>query len=588
MSVMQYDDFYDRITYPGKETVFRQGGKRETLSFSCEQPLPPPDWRQGQQVGDFVLDSVLGAGVTSSVYQVVEVSTQRLLALKLLRVRNPECLAASRLGYRRIMRVSHPSLVKIFGIHQIEGMAAIAMESVAGVSLSSLIRSLAGDRDSAFQYASRLASDIGGALHTIHGAGLVHRDIKPDNLMVEPSGRIRLIDYGLVGSFDPQGDPDARRGYLAGSFWYMAPESICSQIYPPACDIYALGCVLLELIADPSRLPEPQAGKSLGESVGDIDRVIPSDTPENLRDMIREMLHCETEHRPMAIYVARVGQSQADHPVDCQAAFPPIELLGRDDEMRQAETWFHATARNRSGWLHLSGPKGSGKTWFASELQKRLGSVRWFQVFDTTCFEQGQNGFSLFEDFADSVARRYARDDRAMIQLSSAATTTLLWLFPTLRSIVNEDSSASESESDCTPQPLDTESDSESSVFAAMVELLNSICEYGPVLLIVDNFQWIDRDSVNLLEQLLANTKGPLGVMTISESASTPLAAQPDQTLVLRPLDQAQSVCLINNLLGHQVARHNHATVEQIARRSSGDATQISQSVWDLLAEKTL
>jgi hypothetical protein len=98
---MQYDDFLNRTIYPSVETVYRPCAGRETLSLSVERPIPPPNWVAGHQVGDFVIESVLGSGVTSTVYRVTETTTGKKLALKLLRVRDQESLTNIRLGHPR-------------------------------------------------------------------------------------------------------------------------------------------------------------------------------------------------------------------------------------------------------------------------------------------------------------------------------------------------------------------------------------------------------------------------------------------------------------------------------------------------------
>ncbi len=583
---MHYDDFLDRTIYPGVETVYRPCAGRETLSHSGESPLPPPDWDAGQQVGDFVIESILGSGVTSTVYRVTEATTGRRLALKLLRVREQESLTTSRLGHRRVMPLLHPSLVRIHGMHMLDGIPAITMERVDGITLSELIRSLGGDRALAFRIAARVAVDIGGALQMLHGSGLVHRDIKPDNLLIETNGQIRLIDYGLVGSYDPEADPDARRGYLAGSFWYMAPESICSQRYPPACDIYALGCVLLELVADPSRLPEPQLGMSLGETVGDIDRVIPVDTPEELRELIRDMLDSNSENRPLAASVARIGSGQSVSRVDNQIAFQPTDLLGRDPEMQAAEMWFHDVARYGTGWLHVCGANGCGKSWFASELRKRVSSNRWFQVFDASCLTTPRKGFCTFDEIVDIVARRYARDDRGLIELSPTAANSMLWLFPALRSIIDPKHRVSDVDP-CRLLPTDRFATNESSadVLTGMTELFNRLCEYGPVMLVIDNFQWIDRSSVDLLNRLLSEVNGSLGLVTISRNESTPLYCKPDKTIRLNPLDERQSVRLVENMIGFGVPRISPRLVQMVARSGHGNASELCQMLVELASE---
>ncbi|MGV3486504.1 MAG: protein kinase domain-containing protein, partial [Planctomycetaceae bacterium] len=264
----------DDLSYPaepGTETKIRFARSRETTHGSEDDRVDPPLWKVGDIVEGFVLEQLLGSGVTSTVYRVRELETDRRYALKILRTRCEQTRTASRLGFRRMIPFSHPSLVYVDRILSIGEYIGFTMEEVVGKRLVEVINETRGQgRAAVFDLAYRLLHDIGGALQTIHDAGLVHRDVKPENVMVDINGRAKLIDYGLVGSYDPESDPDARRNYLAGTYWYMAPESISMQMYPPACDVYALGSVVLELIADHSQLPQEQAGVSLGLAIGDV------------------------------------------------------------------------------------------------------------------------------------------------------------------------------------------------------------------------------------------------------------------------------------------------------------------------------
>lgn len=527
----------------------RMAPKRETVSVDGERPLPPPCWQPGQRVGDFVIDEVLGSGVTSTVYRVHDaVRKSCSLALKVLRLRSESALAASRLGYRRVKDVRHPLLVRVDGIHQLEGMWAISMEEVLGCPMNQVIRRLGGDRASAFRLATQVAMDVGDALRALHSAGLVHRDVKPDNLLVEPSGRVRLVDYGLVGSFDPEGDPDARRSYLAGTVWYMAPESIYFQMYPPACDVYALGTVLLETIVDASKLPEPKQGSSLAEAIGDIDRAIPEDTPEALRELICEMLDHEPVNRPLAHAVARYAQS-----VFARQRSEPDEpiLTTRDQQLTaalaSAEPWCRDVARFASGWLHVSGPSGSGKSRFAAELRRRLDSNPWFQVFITAFSDRRDARTRAFESLADSIARRFSRDDRQPLVLSERGATVLLRAFPSLRPVVRTSSGAElprrtdQRAANRPPLPLGV---IRRDAIQASVELVRRLQDYGPVFVILDDVQWADRTSLATLDHLLANINTGLGLITLSRRDLPPLKRRPCQSIRLqRPPGDAPADC---------------------------------------------
>lgn len=582
---MQYDDFFNRMTYPTGETVLRPLAGHDTLSFSRERPLPPPNWMPGQTIGRFTLHGVLGEGITSTVYDVSDGHGEGRYALKLLRIADPESLTTSRLGYRRLMPLTHPSLVRIYDIVQWEGMPAILMEQVVGVPVAELIPTLAEDAPAACCYAMHVARDVSSALQLMHTSGLVHRDIKPDNLLIQANGRVRLVDYGLVGTCDPVADPDARRGYLAGSFWYMAPESVYSQIYPPACDIYSLGIVLLELVADAGRLPKPQWGQSLMNLVGCVDDVVPQDTPAPLRDLIAAMLDAQPENRPTAAEVTRSAQQMICPKMAATVTvLQPPDSIARDSERQAVSDWFMQVARSgdRASWLDLSGPSGCGKSWLAVDVCKRMASYRWFQIFDASCSKLSDKSFAVFDDFIDVLARRFTRIDRSPLQLSAQTTEVLVQQFPALTPLIAAADWAGLA-GDGPPPDSPPVSRDRSQLVSSLLELMRAVSHFGPILLMVDDFQWVDRDSARALEQLLAKADYPLGLLTVS-ATKPPLdiVAEPDQTVTLALYDLPQLTDLAQYLVAIGLVPTNQTCVHAIVQRTQGSCAELRQQIQDV------
>jgi len=584
---MPKDSFYDDQP-PKPETVLRPANGRDTLPSSQDQLRDAPDWPAGHVVGDFLIEKQLGSGVTSTVYRVLQQSTGKRFALKLLRVRCAETLAASRLGYRRVMPLSHPSLVRIHGLHKLDDMIGFTMDEIDGAPISVRARQLAGDRQQLFQLAARLLHDVGSALQTLHAAGLVHRDVKPENLMVEASGQIRLIDYGLVGCYDPDSDPDARRSYLAGTYWYMAPESITRQIYPPACDVYSLGCVLLELIADPDLLPNPRRGISLGEAVGELDSAIPPDTPEELRELLQEMLDPEIGNRPLASQLVRYGHLNG-RPAGSRLGMPfrSTDLIGRKAEMALAEDWCRDVGRVGTGWLHLHGEPGTGKSWFADELRRRLGLHSWLQVFASTCFRREDVSLQIFDEIADAIARRYRRDDRDAVTLSPTSFRILSQSFPSLVPVIRSEGGSSANRSYQTGFADDFPGGDQARSVAqqAGVEFVNGLCEYGPVLLVIDDLQWADQDGIDLLDAFLDSVTGKFGIVTISRDAHPPLRHVPQEVITLTPLNREQSIRLLRNVLGSAPLAQDAQAIDTLAKIGQGNALRLIQMAVGLASD---
>jgi serine/threonine-protein kinase len=219
----------------------------------------------------------LGEGASGTVYEAEHVELGRKLALKILgfdhasdHASSPGALERFRQEARAVARLSHPNIVQLYDYGtSLDGRAFLAMELCAGQTLDARLRGGALD----WQEAVRIAIEAAGALEAAHGAGLVHRDLKPQNLMLtadepahgtlpRPPG-VKLLDFGLATALDghhPGGPPNgerrpptdrerAMRGFgIFGTPEYMAPEQVAGDAVDGRADLYALGCVLYEML----------------------------------------------------------------------------------------------------------------------------------------------------------------------------------------------------------------------------------------------------------------------------------------------------------------------------------------------------
>lgn len=211
-----------------------------------------PDPLEGRAVGRFRLGRLLGEGSTGRVYQAHHRTRDTSVALKTLW----GDLAADQRLLRRFERaaaatriIQHPNVLEVLELDTSPaGLGFIVMPLVDGISLRQALAERGPARaEQALPIVRQLASGLAAA----HAAGFVHRDIKPANLMLEPSGRLRILDFGLAGVMVP--DEDTRitaSGTFVGTPLYMAPEQARSASeVSPAADLYAFGVVLHELLA---------------------------------------------------------------------------------------------------------------------------------------------------------------------------------------------------------------------------------------------------------------------------------------------------------------------------------------------------
>lgn len=197
----------------------------------------------GEAWGPLVILEQLGRGASCEVMRAFEKSLHREVALKLFHPgeaaaqRDGRCLAEA----RRLARIRHPNVVQVYGAEQHAGRAGIWMELVRGESLDAV---LAGRGRLGASEAALIGQELCQALSAVHGAGLVHRDIKAQNVVREAGGRIVLMDFGT--------GQDLRHGVspvnLAGTPLYLAPEIFAGKPATVRSDIYSLGVLLFHLV----------------------------------------------------------------------------------------------------------------------------------------------------------------------------------------------------------------------------------------------------------------------------------------------------------------------------------------------------
>jgi serine/threonine protein kinase len=199
--------------------------------------------------GRYAIERVLGEGATGVVYRATQRPLGREVALKILRsglAGDPRALARFEREAKVASALEHPLAVAIYDFGQDSGSAFLAMELLHGASLRSVMHERLP-----LGRALAIAYDVADILATAHRIPLVHRDLKPENVFVEPEGdRARIVDFGLA--FIAERTDSAGRmtveGVVAGTPSYLSPEQARGLDIGPPTDVYALGCMLFELV----------------------------------------------------------------------------------------------------------------------------------------------------------------------------------------------------------------------------------------------------------------------------------------------------------------------------------------------------
>jgi predicted Ser/Thr protein kinase len=198
----------------------------------------------GTLLGDrYRIVSLLGVGGMGEVYRATDLRLGQQVALKFLPAevaRDPKFLARFNNEVRIARQVSHPNVCRVYDIGEVEGLAYISMEYVDGEDLHSLLRRIGRlPPDKAVEIARKLCSGLAAA----HDKGVLHRDLKPGNIMIDGRGHVLITDFGLAGVIGSIEGAEVRNGTPA----YMAPEQLSGKEVSTRSDIFALGVVLYEM-----------------------------------------------------------------------------------------------------------------------------------------------------------------------------------------------------------------------------------------------------------------------------------------------------------------------------------------------------
>lgn len=300
----------------------------------------PPVRRESRTAGRYRLGAVLGMGAMGVVYAAEDPVLGRAVAIKVIRSGTADPVAyrarLQREG-QHLARVQHPNVVAIYDVGETNGQVFVAMELIEGVTLRDWI----AVESRSLREVAALFSAIGQGLLAVHAAGLVHRDFKPENVLIDATdGRPRVSDFGLAWGAAEMEDssPDAvataaaarraleanradkserltRTGALLGTLGYMGPEQLCGERATPATDVFAFATSVWEALFG----ARPFAGSSPQELLASIESqriatrpsVVAGRAPAALRQALLRAFRVEVARRPRLEELVALLQSIA-------------------------------------------------------------------------------------------------------------------------------------------------------------------------------------------------------------------------------------------------------------------------------------
>jgi hypothetical protein len=495
-----------------------------------------------RRYAQFTLGRRIGEGGMGVVWEAFD-DRRRRVALKTLREVDAHSLYLFKNEFRELADLRHPNLVELGELVCAEGQWFFTMELIDGVDLLRWVRRGAPTRaepDGALDgtlapgaivpsavsaaplpppqwpehssgglpaYGARARPEfdeprvrdafgqLAAALVALHAAGKIHRDIKPSNIMVDDAGRagrVVLLDFGLVTHM--RGDEG---GGVVGTPAYMAPEQAASLPVGPAADLYGVGAVLFEALT--GRLPF--VGKPLEVLVAKQRGVPPrpgelvEDVPPDLDCLCADLLATDPAARPSATEVlARLGGVARTAPAPAGVAAPVAPFVGRDGE-RAALAGALAESRRGGVAMLVAGESGVGKSSLLRHfVDDAVAAEPRSIALWGRCYERESVPFQAFDRVVDALSQALVRlgDDAPVPPHASA----LIRLFPVLRRVPGLAAAAS---APVTGSPRSQRA----AGFAALRALLAALGEARPVIVVIDDLQWADGDSWDLLAEVL-------------------------------------------------------------------------------------
>ncbi len=533
------------------------------------------------QPGDgagFAVLGELGRGAQATVYRVRR--DGRDYAMKVLRHAGPED-AAAQAAFRReaavLACVRHPGIARVHEVGTHEGRPYLLMDLLPGERLGRVLTGgpLAPSRVAA------LGIGLAEALAAAHAAGLVHRDVKPDNVVVLADGSPRLVDFGLAARADTGPAAD---GAVAGTMAYCAPEQtgMLNRPVDGRSDLYALGALLFEcLVGEP-----PYAAADVGDllrqhavaPVPDPCERAPG-VPSGLGAVIRTLLAKDPDDRyagadGLAADLRRIADGQgnlvpdpAGRAVDRSAA-----LVGRDAELATLTARWERARHGAGGIALVRGPAGGGKSRLATEVAAAA-TAGGHPVLRGKAAPDDRRPFAPLRAAVDAyVADLVAAEGpewagRRLRAAAGPAGAVVRTLSPTLAGLVGGAS-----------DPADLDQDRYAGAVAALLAGLATGA--GGALLVLDDLHWADDGTLRVLGHLAAE---PAGVALLvlatarDDDAARPavaaaedrLGAALDTVVDLRPLDADGVGRLVAAVSGGLTV--DAGTAAALAARSDGN-----------------
>jgi serine/threonine protein kinase len=540
----------------------------------------------------------IGAGGMGVVYEAFDREQRSRIALKTLPHADPTALYRFKQEFRNLAGIAHPNLATLYELFAVDESWFFTMEFIDGRNFLDYVRAGPGSpqrpapdgasdsktytlhdepdqfvTDRPIRTAEQFARlrnalrQLAEAIHVLHAADKVHRDIKPSNVLVTSDGRAVLLDFGLTIPVK-----EATEKNVIGTVGYMSPEQCAAQPLGPKSDWYSVGCMLYKALT--GRLPFEGTTAEVIAAKRSLDapapRAIAADVPLDLDQLCSDLLQRDLSQRPGDEQILRRLGVQASAEILAEQ----VSLVGRRKHIEIMASALQTVREGCAVALFLHGGSGEGKTYLVERFIETVAAPSGAVVLSGRCYEPEAVPYKALDSLIDSLAQYMREHSDIAEQIVPRDARALTRLFPVLLTVP--------SLAGAPQRALNRASDQEvrRRAAGALRELLGRLADRVPVVLCIDDLQWGDLDSGNILADLLRGADVPLalfiGVYRSEYATSSPILqlliessgdaeGAERRDLPLGPLSHADASTLAAELL-----HDDGAMIDAIARESGG------------------
>jgi hypothetical protein len=531
------------VRHEGPDTEVIVESSSEPYARSSAPPLHPLVLER------FEVGRCLGTGTFGVVYEARERAGGTPVALKKLSLSDAGAVYAFKQEFRALVDVVHENLVRLDELFSIDDELYLSMELVLGEAFLAYVRPVGRTEASILAAAPTAALesslpaatmgandpdrtsaagppasgplsmrrpraagvvDVGrlraalrqlalGVL-AIHRAKKLHRDLKPSNVLCTPSGRVVILDFGLVTAPGPR-----RERRVVGTPAYMSPEQAQGIALGPASDWYAVGVMLYEALTGELPIEGDVRAIMVGKQALDAPdpRTRARGVPADLAELCLGLLARDPRDRPTGAAVIR---ALGDGPEGEAGAEPELDvapLVGRDHHLAVLEEAFAESRLGQAVTVLVHGTSGMGKSALCRRFLDGIVETQGALVLEGRCYERELMPFKALDALVDALTdylRALPREEADA--LLPADVPALARLFPVLRRAPAVAAVAKSTEA------LDPQ-EARRRAALALRRLLERVAETAPLVLMIDDLQWGDADSASLLLDVLAPPDPP-------------------------------------------------------------------------------